>query len=209
MEGEEAMRLRAALLLGAMALAIVVVGGVALAATISCTTNPCNGTDDSDEIFGSSNPETINALGGSDFVDAFPGDDTVNGDSESDNRVVDEGGTLVKGLIGAENSDTVNGNGGSDYIDLFHFDNPGTVDRANGGPGNDTVDAFDGDVDIINCGKGKRDKVYYDKGIDAIKGCEKKHPDEAPPAITAAEASTAEHVDTPQHDANALRQRPE
>ena len=39
-------------MVGAIALVLVVLGGVALAASFTCTTNPCNGTPDSDDITG-------------------------------------------------------------------------------------------------------------------------------------------------------------
>ena len=193
---------KAMLLIGTMALALVLASGVALAATyINCpvnTTNPCNGTPQDDVIFGSDNPQTINALAGndevlallgddivyggdgSDYVDGFPGNDTIYGGPGSDNKV-SEGTRTRKGLIGAEDSDTVYGEGGADFIDLATEDTAGSVDKASGGPGNDTIHAFDGNQDIINCGKGTRDHVYFDKGLDSVsRTCEKKHPNVAP-----------------------------
>jgi hypothetical protein len=71
-EREEAMTRRAVLLVGAMALSLVVIGGVALAASVSCVAGApsCNGTSEDDIIGGTVSSDTINALGGSDVVDA-------------------------------------------------------------------------------------------------------------------------------------------
>jgi len=49
------------------------------------------------------------------------------------------------------------------------------MDHIYGQGGIDEVDAVDGNVDIINCGKG-RDTAFYDVGIDTVKGCEIKNP---------------------------------
>jgi Ca2+-binding RTX toxin-like protein len=175
------MKRKGMLLIGAMALALLLAGGVALAATlITCTTNSCNGTSQDDIILGTHNPETINALAGNDEVSAFlgndivyggdgndyvhgsEGNDTIYGGPNSDNKV--NQGT-EKGLIGAEDSDKVYGEGGANFIDLALDDTAGSEDYASGGPGNDTFHAFDGRKDAINCGSGRRDHVYYDKGI--------------------------------------------
>ena len=169
---------KAMLLIGAMALALVLASGVALAATFQCTTNPCNGTSGDDVIIGDISAETVNALDGSDFVDGLLGDDTIFGGPGSD-ATDGTGGT--KGLVGAEDSDRVFGEGGADFIDLATLDTPGSEDFASGGPGNDTIHAFDGNKDTINCGRGTRDHVFYDKGLDSVsRNCEKKHPNVAP-----------------------------
>lgn len=189
------MKGKALLLVGAMALALVLAGGVALAADFICDgtgdNNPdpgiCEGTNNSDVITGTSNGEFIFALDGDDIVNALNGEDTIDaGDGEDDvdgfsgNDAI-FGGTGGDKLAGAEDSDQVFGEGGPDFIDLAENDTAGSEDRGFGGPGNDTIDAFDGNKDEVNCGKGTRDKVFFDKGLDTItRNCEIKRPNRSP-----------------------------
>jgi hypothetical protein len=30
--------------------------------------------------------------------------------------------------------------------------------------------------DVVNCGPGTKDKVFFDEGFDTVTGCEKKNP---------------------------------
>jgi hypothetical protein len=62
------MRRRAVLLLATMGVALLVAGGGAFAAAITCTTNPCVGTRDGDVITGTDSEETIKARAGDDQV---------------------------------------------------------------------------------------------------------------------------------------------
>jgi hypothetical protein len=41
------------------------------------------------------------------------------------------------------------------------------------GPGNDRVEAADGQRDRVNCGRGRRDTVTTDS-FDIVKGCERR-----------------------------------
>jgi Ca2+-binding RTX toxin-like protein len=192
------LRRQAILLLVAMGAALIVGSGVALALTeINCITNPCLGTPDSDNIQGTNDPEEIRALAGDDFVFPQFGNDVVYGDEGSDIVSDNWGNDTIYGgpdgdgnaeggrLDGGEDSDTVYGGGGNDFIDAAAFDEPGAfpntapVDRILGGAGNDRIYAADGNVDKINCGKGRRDRAVIDAGIDTgidtndIRGCEK------------------------------------
>ena len=128
------MKRKAILLVGAMALTLVVFGGVALAATLYCASNiACNGTSEDDDIHGTLSADTIKALEGSDFVDAYGGNDTVYGGPGNDNKTFSDTDITAKGLVGGEESDTVYGEGGADYIDLVTFDTTDSVDTASGG----------------------------------------------------------------------------
>ena len=58
------------------------------------------------------------------------------------------------------------------------------IDTINGGPDNDTIDVREGNTglnnrDLVDCGKGKRDRVFYDTAVDGDKvaRCEIKNPD--------------------------------
>jgi RTX calcium-binding nonapeptide repeat (4 copies) len=185
------MKRRTLLLLTAMTAAVLVLAaGVALADMFTCSTNPCTGTAQNDVITGTDDPEEINALGGSDQVRAKGGDDEVRGgDGDDDSLYGDanvhpalDGNDQVYGGPGADHlggdgrSDLLSGGGGSDLIDAREFLHndapiPGT-DTVKGRGGNDNVQAADGAVDHIDCGKGRRDLVIRDKGMDTIKNCE-------------------------------------
>jgi Ca2+-binding RTX toxin-like protein len=196
------MKRRATLLLTAMVLALMVGSRVALAANIECSifVQPCRGTPDADVISGNNTVEfddTIYALGGDDQVAPAGGNDTVYGGSGIDNVFGFLGNDTIyggpggdrnaantanqAGLMGGEGSDKVYGQDGADRIDLALLDRPGDRDFASGGPGNDSISAFDGNKDTITCGKGTRDHVFFDRQIDVVnRNCENKHPNVAP-----------------------------
>jgi Ca2+-binding RTX toxin-like protein len=75
---------RTVLLLASTALALIAAGGIALAATFTCTTNPCDGTTDDDAITGTANAETINGKAGNDEIFARDANDTLNGEDGND-----------------------------------------------------------------------------------------------------------------------------
>ena len=184
-----------------MAAALVVVGGVAYAAAVTCDgtgdqdpdPGQCTGTSDADiTIEGTEGPDTIRALAGNDYVNAYGGNDTVYGDEGNDLVDAHGGNDTIYGgpdedgsaegtdfatstnLEGAENSDKVYGGGGNDFIDAAQHDTSGSKDHSYGGRGNDHIFAIDNNKDIINCGKGKGDVALVDQevGLDTTKGCE-------------------------------------
>jgi Ca2+-binding RTX toxin-like protein len=160
------MKPRAILLIATMAAALIVTGGVALAERIEpCDdTPPCYGTPERDLIVGNY------AMGGDDFAEGAEGDDTIYASSGNDTG------------IGEEGSDKVYGGSGNDRILASQNDTAGSTDYSYGGSGNDFISAQlnggvdDNSVDIIDCGEGSRDHVIYDAGIDRVKNCEKKEP---------------------------------
>ena len=96
---------RTVLLVAATVLALIIASGVALAATFTCTTNPCNGTSGPDTITGTVNAETINGQAGNDGISARDGNDQINGGA---------------------NNDTTNGGNGND---TYKFANSWGADR--------------------------------------------------------------------------------
>ena len=64
---------RTLLLLTTMVVALLLAGGVALAANIQCLGGPCTGTEQNDRITGSQVDDEIDALGGGDDVKARGG----------------------------------------------------------------------------------------------------------------------------------------
>jgi Ca2+-binding RTX toxin-like protein len=183
------------LLVVAMMGTLVVGSGVALAADVLCTANPCLGTPDPDSMEGTNNPEKIKALAGDDRVIAWGANDVIYGDEGNDIVEGDPGNDTIYGgpdgdgsadagdtfadtnLEGGNDSDTVYGGGGADLIDAAANDEPyesaaEPLDKSYGGRGNDQIYAADGNKDIINCG---RDVAFIDEEIDTnIKGCELK-----------------------------------
>jgi Ca2+-binding RTX toxin-like protein len=114
---------RTVLLLITTGLALIAAGGIAFAATLTCTTNPCDGTTDDDVITGTVNAETINGKAGNDEISARDANDTLNGE---------DGNDTLHGELG---DDRINGGDGPDQL----FGENGR-DRMNGGAGNDTLD---------------------------------------------------------------------
>ena len=73
------------LLLTTMALALLLAGGVALAATVTCQVGvACNGTSSGDTITGTTSNDTIKGLGGNDKISALDGIDKINGGPKND-----------------------------------------------------------------------------------------------------------------------------
>jgi Ca2+-binding RTX toxin-like protein len=133
------MRRRAAPILAAMVLGVLVVSGAALAKTVT-------GTDQADDLVGTEKDDTIYAKAGNDYVFGEQAADVLRG-GDGDDMV-----------YGREGNDQVYGDAGSD--ELF------------GDIGLDTIDAGDGEKDIVNCGA-EVDNAYVDK-IDIVnKNCEK------------------------------------
>jgi Ca2+-binding RTX toxin-like protein len=116
---------RTALLLATTALALIVAGGIALAATFTCTTNPCDGTTDDDVITGTVGAETINGKAGNDQVNGLDANDTLNGEDGADRLNGGAGNDDLAGGLGNDQyfvttnwgSDTIlDGGGNNDYI---------------------------------------------------------------------------------------------
>src|SRR5215207_1880111 len=114
---------RTVLLLVTTALTLIAAGGIALTATFTCTTNPCDDTTDDDVITGTVNAETINGKAGNDEISAQDANDTLNGE---------DGNDTMHGDLG---DDQLNGGDGPDQL----FGENGT-DHLNGGAGNDILD---------------------------------------------------------------------
>jgi Ca2+-binding RTX toxin-like protein len=73
------MRLRALLIVATMLLGVLVLSGIALAVTKTCTTNnPCAGTNGPDKLTGTDSANQIRGLGGPDTISGRGGDDTIS-----------------------------------------------------------------------------------------------------------------------------------
>jgi Ca2+-binding RTX toxin-like protein len=137
------------LLLTTIALALLLAGGVALAATKQCKVGvSCNGTSSADTITGTIAVDEIYALGGDDSVQALGGADFLKGGSGKDT------------LDGGDGNDKSGGGTGNDIF----YGGAGN-DRVSGGEGEDEIHGGPGD-DIDLDGDHLIDKIYGEDGND-------------------------------------------
>jgi Ca2+-binding RTX toxin-like protein len=123
-----------ALVLGAL-LAMLIAGGVALAADITCSANPCEGTPNSDIIIGTAAQDRIDAMSGNDKVyglgetDALygqKGGDEIHGDSPPSGFTGDPGPGAWDALYGGVGADKLFGDDG---VDVLYAGNDGQHDE--------------------------------------------------------------------------------
>ena len=99
------------------------------------------------KLFGKAGNDYLTGTRFADVLDGGAGNDTLSGDGGND---------ILRGGAG---NDSLMAGAGKDILI--------------GGPGNDTLDVQDGKGgDVANCGPGRRDVAYIDKGDRAI-GCER------------------------------------
>jgi hypothetical protein len=139
------MRLRALLIMATTLLAVLALGGAALAATKTCSANPCVGTNGPDRLKGTDAKNEIRALRGPDYIAGKPRADE---------------------LYGGRGQDEVRAGNGRDCV----FGGRGE-DQLYGGGGNDTMNAQDGYKDNVNCGLGA-DTAYVDRLDRVNEDCE-------------------------------------
>ncbi len=139
------MRLRALLILATTLLGVMALSGAALAATKTCSANPCVGTNGPDRLIGTDARNEIRGLAGPDYIAGKPRADDLYG-----NRGKDE-------VRAGNGRDRVFGGRGEDQL--------------YGGGGNDTMNARDGYKDDVNCGLGT-DTAYVDKRDRVNEDCE-------------------------------------
>jgi Ca2+-binding RTX toxin-like protein len=129
---------RILLLLTTMAVALVAASGVAYAINqVQCdgtgdqdpASSQCRGTNLSDGITGTEQPDLIVAMGGFDDVSAGGGQDELHGGPNADT------------LRGAAGSDTYNGGAGNDWLDEAPTSDAGN-DVMNGNTGTDYLERF-------------------------------------------------------------------
>jgi Ca2+-binding RTX toxin-like protein len=104
---------------------------------------------EADTITGSNNPDRIAGMEGNDTITQ----PAVFGDS--DEIYGDEGNDTITDTIADADRDTIYGD-----------------------EGNDTIDVRDGDLgpDTVDCGAGRKDKVFFNEGDTVAKNCEIKKP---------------------------------
>jgi Ca2+-binding RTX toxin-like protein len=171
-------------------------GAVALAATIDCTAGTtCTGTRNGDTMNGTPGPDDMHGRAGGDAMRGAGGSDEMEGGLGADKVLGGTGGDdVVWGgeQIGStapftypeKSSDNTSGGPGPDTV--YGGFGQGGVDAVFGNGANDTVivaqrgfPESDGKVkvtkEVVDCGTGKDDTVYRDKGLDVIaNNCEHK-----------------------------------
>ena len=191
---------RTILLLATMAMTLLMASGVALAATIHCPNDPsqgapstelyCYGTSLADTMFGSDLTDAMFGKGGADTMHGYGGGDFLQGDNGSDHVYGDAGAdTYLWGGAHNENTDTFTDtsadyvHGGSEADFIYGGYAQGGVDRVYGEGGNDAIQASQRGTgfspvtkEIIDCGAGASDEVWFDKGLDVVTNCEIRHP---------------------------------
>lgn len=174
---------RLTLLLAAMGMALVMVAGVALADTINCFPNRlCVGTDGPDTLNGTSSHDYLDARQGNDQLYGHEGYDILDGDAWDATDTSTDGNDHIGGgqnsdeLYGYGGNDKLLGRSGGDFIFAEESSANEGEDVIRGEEGNDYILARDGVKDTINCGPGKYDTVFFDKGgIDTVAdSCERK-----------------------------------
>jgi Ca2+-binding RTX toxin-like protein len=156
------------LLVAAVALALSLAAGVALAQTprfgdqgpgVSKTcSRDCDGTTYPDTLKGTDAPNHIEGLGGNekptfgDYITGHGGNDILYGDAGGD-RI--EGGRSADSIFGGSGKDVLIGGKGEDSVD--------------GGTGGDSIMVKDGQRDVVNC-RGGTDTVVRDS-IDRLRNC--------------------------------------
>lgn len=168
------------LLLAAMALALVVASGVALAVNKVGTNGPdtLGGTNGEDNLVGRGGDDIIFGLRGSDNLLGGRGDDTLTGGTRL--RPLDGGEkTLVGGsgndfVGGGNGSDAVIGGKGIDYVADGDIADDTAEDNVSAGAGNDGVQVANvrATEDIVTCGGGF-DRVLADRKDVLANDCER------------------------------------
>ncbi len=169
---------RLVLLLAAMALALVVASGVALAVNKIGTDGPdtLRGTSRADTLLGKGGNDVLFALGGRDNLLGGEGKDWVLGGNERRPSGGDKnlaGGPGNDGVLGGRGPDNVLGEEGNDWV----ADGPNrefSIDKLSAGDGNDVVGVFNDPAfkDLVTCGDGF-DSVFADRKDVLAPDCER------------------------------------
>ena len=155
---------RAMFLLAAMAPAILVAAGVAIAVEKTCTNSgeTLRGTAQRDILYGRGGNDRLLGLGGNDELLGGSGNDTVQGSSEADE------------LYGISGSDTMNGGDDNDGVYGGVGDDPalfggGGTDDISGGWGDDKLNSRDDSPnDSVSCGPNQDIAIVDDDPTDPL-----------------------------------------
>lgn len=108
-----------------------------------------------DRLLGFAGHDRLLGLAGNDCLIGAAGNDVLTGDRGKDK------------LLGGAGNDVLTGGAGNDALTGGRG-----KDKLSGGGGNDVINAKDGKIETINCGKGRRDRAIADRR-DRLVGCER------------------------------------
>jgi len=144
------------------------------------------GSDLIDYMRGGDDNDIMYGYGGNDFfLEGGNGSDHIYGDAGDDGDLWGGASNNIPNsniqALTDTSDDYVYGGSGADHI--YGGYAQGGVDRLYGQGGNDLIEAsYRNDPngasltkEIIDCGAGASDQVYFDKGVDVVKNCEIKH----------------------------------
>jgi Ca2+-binding RTX toxin-like protein len=159
-------------MLASVALAMVVLGGVAWAATIDCPNRDkypsCVGTDRADRMLGTPTGDSMRGKKGGDTMYGRGTSDSVNGSFGPDKRF---GGAALDIMEGGPGVDRIYGNEGNDSL------RAGLVRCIGRDCDKDDVSVgVNRTKEIVDCGPHTVDEVWFEQGVDIVKNCEIKHP---------------------------------
>jgi hypothetical protein len=139
-------------------------GTVVVAKTIKGTPSGdvIKGTKKRDRIFGRAGDDLIKGKRSRDRLAGNKGNDTLEGGKGKDKL---RGGAGDDVLSGGPGNDRMIGGTGENQLNMANG-----VEQ--GSPGNDVINARNGNADEIDCGAGD-DTVYVDRAEDGVYGCEK------------------------------------
>jgi Ca2+-binding RTX toxin-like protein len=169
---------RLVLLLTAMALALVVASGVALAVTKVGTNGPdtLRGTNKGDNLLGKGGNDKLFGLAGRDNLLGGSGKDLVFGGNErrlsgGDKNLV--GGSGNDEILGGLGADNILGEEGNDLV-ADGPDGDFATDTLSAGDGNDVVEVFTDPAskDLVSCGDGF-DRVFANRKDVVAPDCER------------------------------------
>ena len=170
---------RVVLVLAAMALALLLASGVALALNEVGTNGPdtLRGTDRADKLAGRGGNDILLGLAGNDKLQGGPGKDIVNGGNLArpfGGKKKLEGGRGNDAVQGGLGPDNLVGGRGNDYMVDGDFGRVQREDKLSGGAGKDVIivvnrPAFE---DLVSCGDGF-DRVLADREDLVAPDCER------------------------------------
>jgi Ca2+-binding RTX toxin-like protein len=139
-------------------------GTMVVAKTIkgSSSGDVIKGTKKRDRIFGRAGDDLIKGKKARDRISGNAGDDTLLGGKGRDKLRGGPGKDIIEGGPG---NDRMVGGAGFNQLNMVNG-----VEQ--GSPGNDVIDARNGEADEIDCGAGD-DTVYVDRSEDGVYDCEK------------------------------------
>jgi len=155
----------------ALLVAVCVLIAFALGAGTVVVAKTIKGSSSGDVITGTKKRDRIFGRGGDDLINGKKGRDRVAGNKGNDTLLGGKGRDKLRGgpgrdiLAGGPGDDRIVGGQGRNQLNM--------VDGVEqGSPGNDVIDARNGESDEIDCGAGN-DTVYVDRAEDGVYDCER------------------------------------